>query len=118
MGEHGRGLALLIKYAALLCGLLVVLAFGVRPALRQAGSALLGAGVAKSGARELASAAATASQTALKPPEPVEVDPERIRSQEIFEQVTDHVKREPTKLAPVAELDPLRLTPGKSPRLG
>jgi flagellar M-ring protein FliF len=88
---------LLIKYAALLCGLLVVLAFGVRPALRQAGSALLGAGVAKSGARELASGAATASQTALKPPEPVEVDPERIRSQEIFEQVTDHVKREPTQ---------------------
>ena len=55
---------LLIKYAALLCGLLVVLAFGVRPALRQAGSALLGAGVAKSGARELASGAATASSFA------------------------------------------------------
>ncbi len=33
----------------------------------------------------------------LKPPEPVEVDPERIRTQEIFEQVTDHLKREPTQ---------------------
>ena len=88
---------LLIKYAALLAGLLVVLAFGVRPALRQAGSAALGAGAAKPGTRELASSAPTASQTALKSPEPVEVDPERIRSQEIFEQVTDHVKREPTQ---------------------
>jgi flagellar M-ring protein FliF len=87
----------LIKYAALLAGLLVVLAFGVRPALRQAGTAALGAGVAKSGTRELGAGAATTSQSVLKPPEPVEVDPERIRTQEIFEQVTDHVKREPTQ---------------------
>jgi flagellar M-ring protein FliF len=33
----------------------------------------------------------------LRTPEPVEVDPERLRSQEIFEQVTGHLKREPTQ---------------------
>jgi flagellar M-ring protein FliF len=90
----------LVKYAALLAGLLVVLAFGVRPALRRAGPQQASAkGATKPGVKELpggASAAQTAA--ALKaPPEPVEVDPERIRNQEIFEQVTDHLKREPTQ---------------------
>jgi flagellar M-ring protein FliF len=81
----------LVKYVALLAGLLVVLAFGVRPALRRIRFA---PGEAAKGARGLPAGAA---QPALKPPEPVELDPERIRAQEIFEQVSGHLKREPTQ---------------------
>jgi flagellar M-ring protein FliF len=88
----------LVKYLALFAGLLVVLAFGVRPALRRAGSGPVGKAAAKGGPKELASGSATAPQPVLKPPpEPVELDPERIRTQEIFEQVTSHLKREPTQ---------------------
>jgi flagellar M-ring protein FliF len=87
----------LVKYLALFAGLLVVLAFGVRPALRRAGSTAVSKAAAKAGPKELASGAATAPQPVLKPPEPVELDPERIRTQEIFEQVTSHLKREPSQ---------------------
>jgi flagellar M-ring protein FliF len=87
---------MLIKYAALLAGLLVVIAFGVRPALRQARSSS-SAGDRNGGARELPVHGAAAQPPALKPPEPAEVDPERLRSQEIFEQVTGHLQREPTQ---------------------
>jgi len=85
-----EGSPVLIKYAALFAGLLVVVAFGVRPALRHA---RLGSS-AKGGGRELPGHAESA---AFRPPEPVEIDPARIRTQEIFEQVTDHLKREPTQ---------------------
>ena len=81
----------LVKYLALLGGVLVVLAFGVRPALRQAHSSPRSA--AKGAAKELPGPA----QPVLRPPEPAEVDPERIRTQEIFEQVTGHLKREPAQ---------------------
>jgi flagellar M-ring protein FliF len=87
----------LVKYAALLAGLLIVLAFGVRPALRRAGSAPAVKGTGKGGPRELPAGAPVAAQTVLNPPEPMEVDPERIRTQEIFEQVTSHLKQEPTQ---------------------
>ena len=86
----------LVKYAALLSGILVVLAFGVRPALRRARPAALA--VASNGVKELA--AGTGAQPVhpvLKPPEPAELDPERIRAQEILEQVTGHLKREPSQ---------------------
>ena len=83
---------MLVKYFALLIGLLVVLAFGVRPALRRVRPASREA--AKGAAKELPAGAAP---PALRPPEPVELDPERIRTQEIFEQVTGHLKREPTQ---------------------
>jgi len=82
----------LVKYVALLAGLLVVLAFGVRPALRRA-TAASGAG-ARGATRELPAGAVAPG---LKPPEAAEIDPERVRSQEIFEQVTGHLKREPTQ---------------------
>jgi flagellar M-ring protein FliF len=82
----------LVKYVALLIGLLVVLAFGVRPALRRVRPAAREA--AKGAAKELPAGAA---QPALRPPEPTELDPERLRTQEIFEQVTGHLKREPTQ---------------------
>jgi flagellar M-ring protein FliF len=87
----------LVKYLALFAGLVVVLAFGVRPALRQAGSAHLEKGSARHATRELNAGVSQPSQTVLRQPEPVEVDPERLRTQEIFEQVTDHLKREPTQ---------------------
>jgi len=82
-----------VKYAALLAGILLVMAFGVRPALRHArsGPAL------KHAVKELPARSEVAEARALKPPEPVEVDPERIRTQEIFEQVSSHLKREPTQ---------------------
>jgi flagellar M-ring protein FliF len=83
---------LLVKYAALLFGLMVVLAFGVRPALRRVRFAPRDA--ARGAARALPAGAA---QPALKPAEPVELDPERIKAQEIFEQVSGHLKREPTQ---------------------
>jgi flagellar M-ring protein FliF len=87
----------LVKYAALLAGILVVMAFGVRPALRHARFGPAAKSPGKRGIRELPASLEAAGQPALKPPEPVEVDPERIRTQQIFEQVTDHLKREPTQ---------------------
>jgi len=83
----------LVKYLALLVGLMVVVAFAVRPAIRHASTALLARPSGKSASRELAAA----SQAALSPPEPVPMDPERLRNQEIFEQVKGHLKREPTQ---------------------
>jgi flagellar M-ring protein FliF len=85
----------LIKYSVVLLGLLLVLALGVRPALSRIGSGK--AEAAKTPVRELAGGAAAAAQAALKPLEPAELDPARIRSQEIFEQVTKQLKREPTQ---------------------
>ncbi len=85
---------LLVKYAALLVALLVVMAFAVRPAIRHAGAALALRGPAKGVNRELAAAATTVP---LNPAEPAQLDPERLRTQEIFDQVTGHLKREPTQ---------------------
>jgi flagellar M-ring protein FliF len=81
---------MLIKYAALLFGLLLVIAFGVRPALKHAGSV----SVAKT--KELPSPV-EAAQRVLRAPEPVEQDPERLRAQEIFDQVSTHLKQEPSQ---------------------
>ncbi|MGA3160574.1 MAG: flagellar basal-body MS-ring/collar protein FliF [Terracidiphilus sp.] len=88
-----EGSPVLIKYAAFLTGLLVVVAFGVRPALRHA---QLGPS-AKRGGKELPGHAEAVEARVFKPPEPADVDPERLREQEIFEQVTNHLKREPTQ---------------------
>jgi flagellar M-ring protein FliF len=88
----------LLKYAALLIGLLVVVAFVLRPAIRHAGTALATLGNVKSTRRELPpGTGAGQAQAPLGAPEPAEIDPERLRSQEIFEQVTTHLKREPTQ---------------------
>jgi flagellar M-ring protein FliF len=92
-----EGSPVLIKYAALLAGLLLVVALGIRPALRHAWSGPAAKGAGRGSVRELPGHAEIAEQRTLKPPEPVEVDPERIRTQEIFEQVSDHLKREPTQ---------------------
>jgi flagellar M-ring protein FliF len=89
---------ILTKYAALLLGLLVVLAFGVRPALKRSRimtheDSVKAQGKSRSGELEEEKTA----QPALLAPEPAPMDPERRRAQEIFEQVTDHLKREPTQ---------------------
>jgi flagellar M-ring protein FliF len=84
-----------VKYLALLVGLLLVLAFGVRPALRRARGDAPAKGA--KGAAMALTAGAQPAQPALRPPESPEHDPERIRAQEIFEEVTGHLKREPTQ---------------------
>jgi len=85
----------LVKYGALVAGILIVVAFGVRPALRHAHPTSKEA--AKGGIKELPGATEATAPKILKPPEPVELDPERIRAQEIFEQVSGHLKREPSQ---------------------
>jgi len=87
----------LVKYIALLLGVLVVLAFGVSPALRLA-RATLAEGAAKAGkspARELPGQ--QVAPAVFSPPEPASPDPERLRAQEIYEQVTGHLRREPAQ---------------------
>jgi flagellar M-ring protein FliF len=95
--SKAEGSPVLIKYAALLAGILIVVAFGVRPALRRGRGGPTAKETGKKGARELPNPSQAAEQPALRPPEPAEVDPERVRSQQIFEEVTDHLKREPTQ---------------------
>ena len=96
----------LVKYSALLLGLLMIIAFGLRPALRRVSAVperkLLKEKDQKK--RELPAGAATAAAVGAAqaatplnpPPEPPAPDPEQQRMQEIFEQVTEHVKLEPT----------------------
>jgi flagellar M-ring protein FliF len=76
----------LVKYAALLVGILVVVAFGVRPALKRAKEDLR--------PRQLPVTTETAS---LNAPEASAAEPNRKRTQEIFEEVTAHLKREPAQ---------------------
>jgi len=92
-----EGKPVLIKYAALLLGVLLVLAFGVRPAVRRAVGRTAADKEASAGAAKELAAQTAAQPPALKPPDPAEADPERLRSQEIFEQVASHLKREPTQ---------------------
>jgi len=89
-----EGSPVVLKYVALLLALLLVVPFVVRPAMRHLASALAVAGAAK-GRRELPGG--PAAPVSLNAPGPVELDAERLRSQEIFEQVKTHVKREPTQ---------------------
>jgi flagellar M-ring protein FliF len=86
---------LLVKYVALLLALLVVLMLGVRPALAHAGALLVDAGKGKP--RELSASGAQSAAAAALAAAPATVDPERLRSQAVFEQVASHVKREPTQ---------------------
>jgi flagellar M-ring protein FliF len=97
MLNAAEGSPVLVRYLALLLGLLVVVMFAVRPAIRRVGAAQATRASARAGSRELAAGMATAPSAGLNPPQAAEVDPERQRSQEIFEQVTTHLKREPTQ---------------------
>ncbi|MGC1423061.1 MAG: hypothetical protein WA815_11985, partial [Terracidiphilus sp.] len=86
-----EGSPLLVKYLSLLIGLMVVLAFGVRPALQKAFSESKGL------SRESSGGATAAHQAALPHPEPALPDPNRIRAQEMFEQVATQMKNEPAQ---------------------
>ena len=90
-----EGYPVLVKYAALLIGLLIVVAFAVRPALK--GVRVESGKLARTAAKELPTGTEAAAQRVLNPAEPAEPDPERIRVQEIFDQVSDHLKREPAQ---------------------
>ncbi len=81
----------LVKYLSLLIGLMVVLYFGVRPALGKLASATKGA------PHELSRGANAAGHLALPSVEAALPDPERVRAQEIFEQVTGQIKSEPAQ---------------------
>jgi flagellar M-ring protein FliF len=85
----------LVKYAALLLGLLMVMAFAVRPALSAVRSAPKQLEKGESKARPAGTEAA--AQHILNPAEIAELDPERARVQEIFDQVTGHLQREPAQ---------------------
>ena len=91
---------LLIKYAALLVGLLMVLALGLRPAL----GGMHGAAPAAKGKKGKKGAAAPAPEqlaaeqaAALAAELDDHSDAERLRGQAIFEKVSGHVKREPAQ---------------------
>jgi len=88
--DEAENSPLLLKYAAVLAGILLVLLFGVRPALRRLGSAAL---PQPARPRELERAAASPALAA----QPAAPDPERTRNQEILDQVSKHLKREPTQ---------------------
>ena len=81
---------MLVKYAALVLGLLAVMVFGVRPALRFATSSSQKS--AKPSAKELG----TVTKPELNPPQ-APADPARTRAQQILEEVASHLKREPAQ---------------------
>jgi flagellar M-ring protein FliF len=78
---------LLVKYVSLLMGLMVVLVFGVRPAIRKAMAEL------KAAPRELAAA----GRSALPQPEVAIPDPAHTRAQEVFQQVASQLRQEPAQ---------------------
>ena len=90
--ETAESSPLLMKYVALLTAILLVMAFGVRPALRRVAAM---ARSAPGGAVKELPAAHTAA--ALHSPEPPPIDPQRTRSQQILEEVSGHLKREPAQ---------------------
>ncbi len=84
---------LVVKYATLLTATLLLIILGVRPALRRAAAPA----IAAKGNREPPPLAGATHKQALNMSESPLVDPERNRSQEIFEQVAGHLKREPAQ---------------------
>jgi flagellar M-ring protein FliF len=84
----------LVKYGALVAAILLILALGVRPALRRAGIGK--PGPAKPHAGEL-SAPHDAEVAALDTSEPLALTPEMTRAQEIFAQISETLKREPAQ---------------------
>jgi flagellar M-ring protein FliF len=104
-----EGSPVVIKYVALVMGILVVVAFGVRPAVRRARPVPVVKEVAKADPKELPAGVSAEDQQAanqekaahiahsIRPGELPLNDPERIRAQEIFDQVTGHLKMEPTQ---------------------
>jgi flagellar M-ring protein FliF len=84
----------LVKYSALLLGLVVVVLFGIRPAFSR-----VTAKAGKSAKKELAAEASGQSPDGPPLPlaPPADGNPDRVRAQEIYEQVASHIKREPSQ---------------------
>jgi flagellar M-ring protein FliF len=81
----------LVRYAVLLLCIIVLMAFGVRPAMKRVA-------VAETKAEKLPEFPAEPVQKPVLPaPEPPPVDSERLRAQEILEQVTGAVKKQPAQ---------------------
>ncbi len=87
---------IIMKYAALVLGILVLVAFGVRPALAKVNAAPA-APIALAGKQVTKELPAQPVPAPKVMPEPPQLDPDRARAQEILEQVTGHVKREPAQ---------------------
>ena len=90
---------MLVKYGTLLTALLLLILLGIRPALREPKAA---GGVKALGAGKTAHAAGAhglsgGGVAALPAAEPTEADLERLRVQQVFDQVTDHLKRDPAQ---------------------
>jgi flagellar M-ring protein FliF len=84
----------LVKYIALLVGILAVLIFGVRPALR--GMRSVPKETSSKEVKELPAEKVPAPQPTLAPPVPTSPVPlERTKAQEVLEEVSEHLKREP-----------------------
>ena len=84
----------LVKYAALLLGLLLFILLAIRPAMQRASAALQTGPKGKP--RELASAAAL-SQPVPAGAEQTILDSDRLRAQQVFEQVSEQLKRDPAQ---------------------
>jgi flagellar M-ring protein FliF len=97
MVEHSP---VLVKYSALLVGLLLLILLGVRPALSRVKGpttqAPAGRTVSGNKVEELP-AGAPHAQAAMPPHEPTEIDFERQRVQQVFEQVTEQLKQNPSQ---------------------
>jgi flagellar M-ring protein FliF len=87
----------LVKSVVLLLGILVLLALGVRPAMQKAGVKAAKPGKSAKPAAPAELAADAAQKAVTVPPEPPPLDAERLRAQEILEQVTGAVKKQPAQ---------------------
>jgi flagellar M-ring protein FliF len=86
----------LVKYLTLFIGMLAVLAFGVRPALRQVAMTVKEE-VGLSGAPGELPPSSAVAQPLLSPVETPALDAGRKRAQEILEQVSSQLKQEPAQ---------------------
>ena len=86
----------LVKDLTVLLALLAVLALGVRPALRRAAPTRNEKAALSGTPRELAGQAPADAQ-ALSPPDTVQLDPERTKTQEILEQISSQLRRDPAQ---------------------
>ena len=90
-----EGSPTLVKYLTLLTGLLLVLALGVRPALRRAAAPVGADRKNHEAPQELK--AGEPPRAPLNAPEAAQLDPERRRAQEILEQVSSQLRHEPAQ---------------------
>jgi flagellar M-ring protein FliF len=85
MAEHSP---VLLKYGTIFAGLLLLILLGIRPALRKARTA---------GGVNPELPAVVEAKAALPAGEPTEQDIERLRVQQVFDQVTETLKRDPAQ---------------------